>query len=253
MKDGFKGRSAGFRPHRLITGLLSYYIIAFTFMDPSTINWVVYAGIVGALSGRPHKNEQHRQSHLLLCGVPSLIAAAQYLRYRGIARSSSASSRLRDLLPNALLRADRVHSTRCTPRQITVTFSAFWAIKLRGSVVIIMIFAAIADATVELVANFRHPGLWAPMIFIVFAEATFLIGTFLIWRWFKAERTGGGVAGLYLLSRIPGPVEPTRREGCRRGRLDPRIQRAARWFESVRTPGGGCSRGCGITGWDSGA
>jgi hypothetical protein len=25
------------------------------------------------------------------------------------------------------------------------------------------------------------------MIFIVFAEATFLIGTFLIWRWFKKQ------------------------------------------------------------------
>ena len=33
------------------TGLLSYYIVAFTFMDPATIRWVVYAGVIGALTG----------------------------------------------------------------------------------------------------------------------------------------------------------------------------------------------------------
>ena len=74
-----------------------------------------------------------------------------------------------------------------TPRQIAVTFSIFWAVSYAGSVVIIMIFAAIADATGGLVAGTNIPVSVAPMIFIVFAEATFLIGTFLIWRWFKKQ------------------------------------------------------------------
>ena len=74
-----------------------------------------------------------------------------------------------------------------TPRQIAVTFSIFWAVSYAGSVFIIQIFAWIADATGGLIPGSNVPVSVAPMIFIVIAEASFLIGTFFIWRWFKAQ------------------------------------------------------------------
>lgn len=73
-----------------------------------------------------------------------------------------------------------------TPRQIAVTFSIFWAVAYAGSVVIIQIFAWIADATGGIGAG-NVPVSTAPMIFIVIVESTFLIGSFLIWRWFKRQ------------------------------------------------------------------
>ena len=74
-----------------------------------------------------------------------------------------------------------------TPRQIAVTFSIFWAVSYAGSVVIIMIFAMIADATGGLIPGSNVPVSITPMIFIVLVEATFVIGTYFIWRWYKKQ------------------------------------------------------------------
>ena len=68
------------------TGLLSYYIVAFTFMDPSTIRWVVYAGIVGALSGTivsARVEDRVKPIVVVWCGLAQVIAAAGVLAMSG--------------------------------------------------------------------------------------------------------------------------------------------------------------------------
>jgi lipid-A-disaccharide synthase-like uncharacterized protein len=67
-----------------------------------------------------------------------------------------------------------------TAREISVTFSIFWAVSYAGSVVIIQVFAWIADATGGLSGGV--PVSNVPLIFIVIMEAGFLVGTFLLAR-----------------------------------------------------------------------
>ncbi|GAA4367815.1 MFS transporter [Paeniglutamicibacter cryotolerans] len=54
------------------TGFLSYYIVAFTFMDPETIRWVVSAGVVGALSATlvsTRVPDVHKPTVVVVCGA----------------------------------------------------------------------------------------------------------------------------------------------------------------------------------------
>ncbi|MFT4280147.1 MFS transporter [Microbacterium sp.] len=173
------------------TGLLSYYIVAFTFMNAGTVRWVVYAGIVGALSGTvvsARVAERRKPLIVVICAALQLIAAALVLAMSG--------HRLEILIgvilglviffPMPFFVQTAFIRPEITPRQIAVTFSIFWAVSYAGSVVIIQIFAWIADATGGLGPD-NVPVSVAPMIFIVAIEATFLIGTFLIWRWFARQ------------------------------------------------------------------
>lgn len=170
------------------TGLLSYYIVAFTFMDPETIRWVVYAGVVGALSATlvsTRVPDANKALVVVVCGAAQVIAAASVL--------ALADHRLAPLVgvilgiviffPMPFFVQLAFVRPGVTPRQIAVTFSIFWAVAYAGSVVFIQIFAWIADATGGLENGI--PVSNVPLVFIVFIESTFVIGTFLLWRWFK--------------------------------------------------------------------
>lgn len=191
MRDGFK-EWFNWVFALAYTGLLSYYIVAFTFMDPSTIRWVVYAGIIGALSGTvvSAKVENALKPAIVVwCALAQVVAAAAVLAMSGHRLEVLIGVILGFVIffPMPFFVQTAFIRPGVTPRQIAVTFSIFWAVSYAGSVVFIMIFAAIADATGGLVAGTNIPVSVAPMIFIVFAEATFLVGTFLIWRWFKSQ------------------------------------------------------------------
>lgn len=174
------------------TGLLSYYIVAFTFMDPSTIRWVVYAGIIGALSGTvvsARVADRAKPLIVVWCGVAQVIAAAGVLALSGHRLEILIGIILGFVIffPMPFFVQTAFIRPGVTPRQIAVTFSIFWAVSYAGSVVLIMIFAAIADATGGLVPGTNIPVSVAPMIFIVIAEASFVIGTYFIWRWFQKQ------------------------------------------------------------------
>lgn len=191
MRDGFK-EWFNWAFALAYTGLLSYYIVAFTFMDPSTIRWVVYAGIIGALSGTvvSAKVENTLKPVIVVwCALIQVVAAAAVLAMSGHRLEVLIGVILGFVIffPMPFFVQTAFIRPGVTPRQIAVTFSIFWAVSYAGSVVIIVIFAAIADATGGLVAGTNIPVSVAPMIFIVFAEATFLVGTFMIWRWFKKQ------------------------------------------------------------------
>lgn len=170
------------------TGLLSYYIVAFTFMDPETIRWVVYAGVIGALTGTVVSARVSDRAKMLIvvaCGAAQIIAAAAVLGFSehrfavivGIVLGLVIFFPMPFFVQLAFIRPG------VTARQIAVTFSIFWAVAYAGSVIIIQIFAWIADATGGLENGI--PVSPAPLIFIVVVESTFLIGGVLLWRWFK--------------------------------------------------------------------
>ncbi|WP_336631166.1 MULTISPECIES: MFS transporter [unclassified Microbacterium] len=172
------------------TGLLSYYIVAFTFMDPQTIRWVVYAGVVGALAGTIVSSRvanARKPVVVVFCGAAQIVTAAAVL--------SLSDHRLAPLIgvilglviffPMPFFVQLAFIRPGVSPRQIAVTFSIFWAVAYAGSVVIIQVFAWIADATGGLQDGV--PVSTVPLVFIVIVESTFVIGTFLIWRWFRRQ------------------------------------------------------------------
>lgn len=170
------------------TGLLSYYIVAFTFMDPDTIRWVVYAGVIGALAGTvvsAKVEDRTKPVVVVICGAAQVIAAAAVLGMseHRLAVVVGVILGLVIFFPMPFFVQTAFIRPGVTPRHIAVTFSIFWAVAYAGSVVIIQIFAWIADATGGL--DQGVPVSIAPMVFIVVVEAGFLVGTLLIWRWFR--------------------------------------------------------------------
>ncbi len=173
------------------TGLLSYYIVAFTFMDPGTIRWVVYAGVVGALAGTlvsARVPDAVKPVIVVVCAALQIVAAAAVLAMGGHRLEVLVGVILGLVIffPMPFFVQLAFIRPGVTPRQIAVTFSIFWAVSYAGSVVIIQVFAWIADATGGLGPD-NTPVSTAPMIFIVIVEATFLIGALLIWRWFRRQ------------------------------------------------------------------
>lgn len=170
------------------TGLLSYYIVAFTFMDPSTIRWVVYAGVFGALLATWVSTlvpDKFKANVVVACGAAQVIAAAAVLGMSDhrLAPLVGIILGLVIFFPMPFFVQLAFIRPSVTPREIAVTFSIFWAVAYAGSVVIIQIFAWIADATGGLENGI--PVSNTPLVFIVIVESTFVIGTFLLWRWFK--------------------------------------------------------------------
>lgn len=170
------------------TGLLSYYIVAFTFMDPSTIRWVVYAGVFGALLATWVSTlvpDKFKATVVVVCGAAQVIAAAAVLGMSDhrLAPLVGIILGLVIFFPMPFFVQLAFIRPNVTPRQIAVTFSIFWAVAYAGSVVIIQIFAWIADATGGLANGI--PVSNTPLVFIVVVESTFVIGAFLLWRWFK--------------------------------------------------------------------
>ncbi|TIC84009.1 MFS transporter [Nocardioides sp. GY 10127] len=172
------------------TGLLSYYIVAFTFMDPDTIRWVVYAGVVGALSGTvvsARVSDRTKPLVVVVCGAAQLVAAAavlgfaehRYAPFVGVLLGLVIFFPMPFFVQLAFLRPG------VTPRHIAVTFSIFWAVSYAGSVVFIQVFAWITDATGGLSGGV--PVSHVPLVFIVLVESTFVIGAALLLRWFRAQ------------------------------------------------------------------
>ncbi len=170
------------------TGLLSYYIVAFTFMDPATIRWVVYAGVIGALSGTvvAARTPDHLKPTLVIwAAAAQLVSAAAVLALSetrfdvlvGVILGLAIFFPMPFFVQLAFIRPG------ANPRKISVTFSIFWAVSYGGSIILIQTFAWIADATGGL-AN-GVPVSTTPMIFIVAVEATFLIGAVLLARHLK--------------------------------------------------------------------
>lgn len=169
------------------TGLLSYYIVAFTFMDPTTVRWVVYTGVVGALSGTAlaaRVPDVRKPTVVIACGVAQLITAAAVLALaeHHLAPLVAVLLGLAIFFPMPFFVQLAFIRPGVTPRQVAVTFSIFWSVSYGGSAVIIQIFGWIVDMTGGLQQGSSVPESVLPMIFIVIVESTFLIGGILLAR-----------------------------------------------------------------------
>ncbi len=185
MRDGFK-EWFNWVFALAYTGLLSYYIVAFTFMDPSTIRWVVYAGVFGAVAGTvsaARVSDRMKSVIVVVSAALQLVFAALVLALAETQYEILVSVILGLVIffPMPFFVQMAFMRTGVTPRQISVTFSIFWAVSYAGSVLFIQLFAWIADLTGGL-GDDHIPVSVIPMIFIVIVEGTFLIGTILLAR-----------------------------------------------------------------------
>ncbi len=174
------------------TGLLSYYIVAFTFMDAATVRWVVYAGVIGALTGTvvaARVPNALKPRIVVISAALQLVSAVAVLALseHRFATLVGVILGLAIFFPMPFFVQLAFIRPGVTPRQISVTFSIFWAVSYAGSVVFIQIFAWIADATGGLGAG-NVPVSTAPLVFIVVVEATFLVGSVLLARWLARHR-----------------------------------------------------------------
>ncbi|MGV1004739.1 MAG: MFS transporter [Candidatus Nanopelagicales bacterium] len=186
LADGFK------EPFNIIfalayTGLLSYYIVSFTFMDPGTVRWVVYTGVIGALSGTvlaARTPDVRKPTVVIIAAAAQLVTAAAvlYLADHALATLAAVLLGLAIFFPMPFFVQLAFIRPGATPRQIAVTFSIFWSVSYAGSAVIIQIFGWIVDATGGLQPGTSQPESIVPMIFIVAVESTFLIGGILLAR-----------------------------------------------------------------------
>ncbi len=170
-------------------GLLSYYIVAFTFMDFSTVRWVVYAGVVGALSGTAvaaRTADARKPIIVVVCGAVQLVTAALMLAlsHSPLAAVVGVLLGLSMFFPMPFFVQLAFIRPGATPRKISVTFSIFWAVSYAVSVVILQIFGWITDATGGLDAD-NTPVSVTPLIFIVIIEGGFLIGALLLASFFR--------------------------------------------------------------------
>lgn len=168
------------------TGLLSYYIVAFTFMDAQTVRWVVYAGVIGALAGTAVATRVPnalKPRVVVISAVLQLISAAAVLALseHRFATLVGVILGLAIFFPMPFFVQLAFIRPGVTPRKISVTFSIFWAVSYGGSVLFIQLFAWIADRTGGLGPG-NVPVSTTPMIFIVLVEGTFLIGAVILAR-----------------------------------------------------------------------
>lgn len=170
------------------TGLLSYYIVAFTFMDFTTVRWVVYAGVVGALTGTvvAARTPDYLKPRIVVWAAAlQIVSAAAVLAFAesslitlvGIILGLAIFFPMPFFVQLAFIRPG------ATPRKISVTFSIFWAVSYGGSIIFIQIFGWITDATGGLEGGV--PVSTVPLMYIVLVEAGFLVGSILLARHLK--------------------------------------------------------------------
>lgn len=179
------------------TGLLSYYIVAFTFMDPNTIRWVVYAGVIGAVTGTltaARVPEQLKPVIVVVSAALQLVFAALVLTLANTQYEITVSVILGLVIffPMPFFVQMAFMRPGVTPRQISVTFSIFWAVSYAFSVILVQIFAWITDLTGGLAEN-NTPVSAIPLIYIIFVEGTFLIGTIMLMVHLKKVRAAAQV------------------------------------------------------------
>ncbi len=179
-------------------GLLSYYLVAFTFMDFTTVRWVVYAGVVGALSGTAvaAKTSNDRKPLVVVaCAAAQIVTAALMLAlsHSPVAAFIGVLLGLSMFFPMPFFVQLAFMRPGATPRRISVTFSIFWAVSYAVSVVILQIFGWITDATGGLGPD-NTPMSATPLTFIVVVEGGFLVGALLLARYFRKARALEGAA-----------------------------------------------------------
>ena len=170
MKDGFKDKF-NWVFSLSYSGLLSFYLVAFGFMKPENVIWVIYAGVIGALVGTFSAGKITNKLKLVrISSFLQFMSAVGFilLREHDIAKVMGFLLGFFIFMPMAAYVTLAFTRKNVTTKKISVTFSIFWAVSYGVSVLMIQIFGIIKDNT---------GSMGAPLMFILFVESTFFIGT----------------------------------------------------------------------------
>lgn len=157
------------------SGLLSFYLVAFTFMDPQNVKYVIFAGVVGALAGTfKAKSFKNKLQLVRLSAFLQVLSAIGFLFFYDSAWAKLLGTLLGFLIffpmpayvTLAFLRKDS------TPRKISIAFSIFWAVSYAVSIFAVQAFAAIKISMGTPIA----------FLFIIAMESSFFFGPMLFMR-----------------------------------------------------------------------
>lgn len=151
-------------------GLLGFYLVSFTFMKPENVKYVIYFGVIGAIVGTIQaKKIENKLNFVRVSAFLQLLSAIGFMMLynSSIVKFIGMSLGFFIFLPMATFVTLAFNRPNITPREISVTFSIFWALSYFMSIIIIQAFAFFKD-------NFGDS---SAFIFIVLVEATFFLGT----------------------------------------------------------------------------
>lgn len=157
------------------SGLLGFYLVAFTFMDPQNVKYVIFAGVVGALAGTfKAKSFKNKLQLVRVSSFLQVLSAIGFLFMFDTTWAKPLGALLGFLIffpmpayvTLAFLRKDS------TPRRISITFSIFWAVSYAVSIFIVQAFAAIKSGM----------GTSSAFMFIIAVESMFFFGPMLFMK-----------------------------------------------------------------------
>lgn len=160
------------------SGLLSFYIVLFTFYPKAGITQskeVILFGIAGAIAGILYSNKINRRLPLIrISGLIQLICAfgVSFAANSQLAFIMAANLGFFMFLPMPALVTYAQERPDMNPQKVAVTFSLFWSISYLVATVIPTIFARIVD--------FNHGNYTIAFVFICITEGTFLLGSLLL-------------------------------------------------------------------------
>lgn len=158
------------------SGMLSFYIVMFTFYPAAGINevqqTVLISGLVGGVGGIfVAKRVRNRVAPLRLCGALQLVSAClvSFSNTHWVVVFSSVALGIFLILPLATLFTLGQDQPGSTPAVVSVRFSIFWSVSYIIATAATTIFAALVDA--------NHGNFSAAIYFICGMEGLFFVGS----------------------------------------------------------------------------
>lgn len=157
------------------SGLLAFYLVAFTFMKADNVKYVIYSGVIGALAGTfQAKNIKNKLKLVRVTALLQLISAIGFIMFYNSPTVKFIGMLLGFFIfyPMPAFVTLAFNRKGTTPKKISVTFSIFWAMSYFMSILLIQIFAFLKDSSGDKIA----------FIFILFVESSFFIGNTLFMK-----------------------------------------------------------------------
>jgi len=159
-------------------GLLSFYIVLFTFYPKagiSQVKQVILFGIIGAIAGMIYSHKYRSRLFIMrISGLIQLISAfgLSFLNNPTLSTVFAISLGFFMFLPIPALLTYAQERPSMNAQKIAVTFSIFWSVSYLIATIVPTLFAYIVD---HQQGNFQ-----LAFIFICLIESTFLIGSILL-------------------------------------------------------------------------
>lgn len=177
LRDGLRDRFTWIYTFTF-SGLLSFYVVLFTFYPNAGIGQahaVLVAGIVGGLCGTLLcRRIQRRMAVLRVCGALQLISAAflSFAKDPAVVSVSAIVLGFTLFFPIATLFTVGQKQPGMTSARVSVRYSIFWAVCYLVTTVVATVFAKIVDI------DHGHYGI--AFAFICCVESSFLIGSLML-------------------------------------------------------------------------